>query len=110
MKTTFREVGLATFFTSLTTAVGFITLMMVPIKPMQDFALRRGFNPLVPRYIVDRHEMIMGTRKDIPGRVKIRIQRSFIKELRDKKNRGKMTESSFQSNRTLLSVARKGKY
>lgn len=39
IKTTFKEVGLATLFTSLTTAVGFITLMMVPIKPMQDFGL-----------------------------------------------------------------------
>ncbi|MBL4670189.1 MAG: MMPL family transporter [Flavobacteriales bacterium] len=39
IKTTFKEVGLATFFTSLTTSVGFITLMMVPIKPMQDFGL-----------------------------------------------------------------------
>ena len=39
IKTTFKEVGLATFFTSTTTAVGFITLMMVPIKPMQDFGM-----------------------------------------------------------------------
>ena len=39
IKTTFKEVGMATFFTSLTTAIGFITLMMVPIKPMQDFGL-----------------------------------------------------------------------
>jgi predicted RND superfamily exporter protein len=36
---TFKEVGMATLFTSITTAVGFITLMMVPIKPMQDFGL-----------------------------------------------------------------------
>lgn len=39
IKTTFKEVGLATFFTSITTAVGFFTLMMVPIKPMQDFGI-----------------------------------------------------------------------
>lgn len=39
IKTTFKEVGLATFFTSLTTAVGFITLISVPIKPMQDFGI-----------------------------------------------------------------------
>lgn len=39
IKTTFKEVGLATFFTSITTAVGFITLLMVPIKPMQEFGL-----------------------------------------------------------------------
>jgi predicted RND superfamily exporter protein len=39
IKITFKEVGMATLFTSITTAVGFITLMMVPIKPMQDFGL-----------------------------------------------------------------------
>lgn len=39
IKITFKEVGMATFFTSITTAVGFITLMMVPIRPMQDFGM-----------------------------------------------------------------------
>jgi len=39
IKTTFKEVGLATLFTSITTAVGFITLISVPIKPMQDFGI-----------------------------------------------------------------------
>lgn len=39
IKITFKEVGMATLFTSLTTALGFITLMMVPIKPMQEFGL-----------------------------------------------------------------------
>lgn len=39
IKITFKEVGLATFFTSITTAVGFITLISVPIKPMQDFGI-----------------------------------------------------------------------
>lgn len=39
IKVTFKEVGLATLFTSLTTAVGFFTLMTVPIKPMQDFGI-----------------------------------------------------------------------
>jgi len=39
IKVTFKEVGLATLFTSLTTAVGFCTLIMVPIRPMQDFGI-----------------------------------------------------------------------
>lgn len=39
IKTTFKEVGLATLFTSITTAVGFITLISVPIGPMQDFGI-----------------------------------------------------------------------
>lgn len=47
IKITFKEVGMATFFTSLTTAVGFITLMMVPIKPMQDFGLYSAIGVLL---------------------------------------------------------------
>jgi len=39
IKFTFKEVGLATFLTSITTAVGFITLMMVSIRPIQEFGL-----------------------------------------------------------------------
>lgn len=34
---TIKEVGLATFFTSFTTAVGFITLISIKIKPVQQF-------------------------------------------------------------------------
>lgn len=36
---TYREIGLATFLTSLTTAVGFLTLSTIQIKPVQDFGL-----------------------------------------------------------------------
>lgn len=35
----FEDVGLATFFTSLTTAIGFISLIYVNIKPIQSFGL-----------------------------------------------------------------------
>lgn len=35
----FKEVGLATFLTSLTTAIGFLTLIILPIKPIRDFGL-----------------------------------------------------------------------
>jgi uncharacterized protein len=37
--TTFKEVGLATFLTSLTTAVGFLTLYTSSIKPIREFGL-----------------------------------------------------------------------
>tara|TARA_B100000809_G_scaffold266259_1_gene328101 strand:- start:233 stop:2479 length:2247 start_codon:yes stop_codon:yes gene_type:complete len=47
IKVTFKEVGLATFFTSITTAVGFFTLMMVPIKPMQDFGIYSAIGVLL---------------------------------------------------------------
>lgn len=38
----FREIGIATFFTSLTTAVGFFTLMFSTVAPVQDFGLFTG--------------------------------------------------------------------
>jgi predicted RND superfamily exporter protein len=47
IKTTFKEVGLATFFTSITTSVGFITLVSVPIKPMQDFGIYSAIGVLL---------------------------------------------------------------
>ena len=37
--TAFKEVGLATFLTTLTTAVGFLTLMTSSVAPIQDFGL-----------------------------------------------------------------------
>lgn len=39
LKTSFKEIGLATFLTSLTTAVGFLTLLPSSIKPISDFGL-----------------------------------------------------------------------
>ncbi len=42
IRTTFREVGLATFLTSLTTAVGFFTLMTASIRPIREFGLYTG--------------------------------------------------------------------
>ena len=37
LKVTLREVGLATFLTSLTTAAGFLTLVTIDIEPIQKF-------------------------------------------------------------------------
>lgn len=42
LKISLREVGLATFLTSLTTAIGFLTLIILPIKPIRDFGLFTG--------------------------------------------------------------------
>ena len=39
MKRAFREVGLATFLTSLTTALGFLTLLTSAIRPVHDFGV-----------------------------------------------------------------------
>ena len=39
IRTSFREVGLATFLTTLTTAVGFLTLMSSSVVPIRDFGL-----------------------------------------------------------------------
>lgn len=42
LRVTLREVGLATFLTSLTTSIGFITLVILPIAPIRDFGLYTG--------------------------------------------------------------------
>lgn len=39
LKIAFREVGLATFLTSVTTAIGFLTLLTSSIVPIQDFGI-----------------------------------------------------------------------
>jgi predicted RND superfamily exporter protein len=39
LTTTFKEVGIATFLTSLTTGIGFLTLMISNIGPIRDFGL-----------------------------------------------------------------------
>ena len=39
LKITVKEIGLATFLTSLTTAIGFLTLLTSNIKPIRDFGL-----------------------------------------------------------------------
>jgi uncharacterized protein len=39
LKVTFKQIGMATFLTSLTTAVGFLTLMSSSIEPIKDFGL-----------------------------------------------------------------------
>lgn len=39
LKTAFKEIGIATFLTSLTTAIGFLTLLTSSIVPTQEFGL-----------------------------------------------------------------------
>lgn len=39
LKTTFKEVGLATFLTSLTTSIGFLTLLTAGIVPIREFGV-----------------------------------------------------------------------
>lgn len=39
LKVSFKEVAMATFLTSFTTAVGFVTLIFVPIEPVREFGL-----------------------------------------------------------------------
>ena len=47
LRTTFRDVGLATFTTSITTAIGFLTLWVSPIAPIQRFGLFSAFGVLL---------------------------------------------------------------
>lgn len=45
--TTLREVGLATFLTSFTTAIGFLTLYFVQVEPIQVFGIVMGLGVMV---------------------------------------------------------------
>jgi len=47
IKLTVREVGFATFLTSLTTAIGFFTLYFVKVEPIQKFGVVIGFGVLI---------------------------------------------------------------
>lgn len=42
IQTAYKEVGLATFLTTLTTSIGFFTLILSPIQPIGEFALFTG--------------------------------------------------------------------
>lgn len=46
IKATFREIGTATLLTSLTTAIGFFSLLVANIIPIQDFGLYTGIGVL----------------------------------------------------------------
>lgn len=47
IKLTVREVGFATFLTSLTTAIGFFTLYFVKVEPIQKFGVVIGFGVMI---------------------------------------------------------------
>lgn len=47
IRITFREVGMATFLTSLTTAVGFFTLLTASIRPIREFGIYTGIGVFV---------------------------------------------------------------
>ena len=47
MNTTIREIGLATFFTSVTTAIGFLSLVTSRIGPVREFGVNAAIGVLV---------------------------------------------------------------
>ncbi len=51
IRNTLKEIGFATFLTSFTTAVGFLTLMFSPIEPVQNFGLYAAVGVLIA-YVV----------------------------------------------------------
>jgi predicted RND superfamily exporter protein len=52
IKLTVREVGFATFLTSLTTAIGFFTLYFVKVEPIQKFGLVIGFGVMIAFFLI----------------------------------------------------------
>lgn len=51
IKITIKEIGLATFFTSLTTAIGFFTLYTTNITPVQQFGIFTGVGVFIAFFI-----------------------------------------------------------
>ncbi|MGM0477702.1 MAG: efflux RND transporter permease subunit [Bacteroidota bacterium] len=47
IKIAFKEIGMATFLTSVTTAIGFFSLLFVNVKPIQTFGLYVGIGVLM---------------------------------------------------------------
>lgn len=47
IKTSFKEIGIATFLTSLTTSIGFFSLLFVNVKPIQSFGIFVGIGVLI---------------------------------------------------------------
>ncbi len=47
LRTTIREIGLATFLTSATTAIGFVTLLTSRVEPIRDFGLNAGIGVII---------------------------------------------------------------
>ncbi len=47
IRVTFREVGMATFLTSLTTAIGFFTLLTASIRPIREFGIYTGIGVFI---------------------------------------------------------------
>lgn len=48
---TFQKIGWATLLTSLTTAIGFLSLMWVPVPALQDLGLFAGFGVMVAFFL-----------------------------------------------------------
>lgn len=47
LKVTIREIGLATFLTSLTTGIGFVTLLTTKIEPVRDFGVNAAIGVII---------------------------------------------------------------
>ena len=47
LRTTLKEIGLATFLTSATTAIGFATLLTSRVQPIRDFGVNAGIGVIV---------------------------------------------------------------
>lgn len=86
IRNAWREVGLATFLTSLTTAIGFLTLMASPIMPIRDFGLYTAIGVFVayvlaytvmPSILVLNRSAPPAARLDVEPFWNVRLHRMF---------------------------------
>ena len=94
IRTTFREVGLATFLTSLTTAIGFFTLMTASIRPIREFGLYTGIGvfmafiaafSLMPAALLLMRKPVVARKLEHRSRWFIILSQAFISVLRNRK-------------------------
>ena len=97
LRKAFREVGLATFLTSLTTAIGFLTLLSSAIGPIREFGLYTAAGvfiafglafSLLPAVLMRSKapiQHVTGTREDSASPWTPWLSRWFIRILRNRK-------------------------
>ncbi len=95
IRKSFREVGLATFLTSATTAVGFLSLNTTTVIPLREFGTNMAFGVLIafvlaftllPAVLILREKPKIAEQSFHSVRSFVFLHRSFMKMLRHQKS------------------------
>lgn len=81
LKVAFKQVGLATFLTSLTTAVGFLTLLTANIQPIRDFGVYTAigvFIAFILAFTLLPSILILRKKPTLPSTLKSNFWRKYM--------------------------------